>query len=173
MGTRDFRQSWIHLCPSNPQGMSLDCVEISLGRVFASGQAYVALSRARSLQSLRVLDFDPTVVRCNPRVLRFYAALRRGRGLGLVRGCPPVVGSLGARTGKAQGPGLGVAEPSLASLETAARGRRAQGCGSGGQHKPMTRLLWLSSRSPQMTMRQPQTRRTWTQTFEPQKEDKR
>nr|XP_019604221.1 PREDICTED: ATP-dependent DNA helicase PIF1 isoform X3 [Rhinolophus sinicus] len=65
------------------QGMSLDCVEISLGRVFASGQAYVALSRARSLQSLRVLDFDPTVVRCNPRVLRFYAALRRGRGLGL------------------------------------------------------------------------------------------
>lgn len=83
VGTRDFRQSWIHFCPSNPQGMSLDCVEISLGRVFASGQAYVALSRARSLQSLRVLDFDPTVVRCNPRVLRFYAALRRGRGLGL------------------------------------------------------------------------------------------
>ncbi|KAM5241117.1 ATP-dependent DNA helicase PIF1 isoform 1-T1 [Hipposideros larvatus] len=65
------------------QGMSLDCVEISLGRVFASGQAYVALSRARSLQSLRVLDFDPMVVRCDPRVLRFYATLQRGRGLGL------------------------------------------------------------------------------------------
>lgn len=60
--------------------MSLDCVEISLGRVFASGQAYVALSRARSLQGLRVLDFDPTVVRCDPRVLRFYATLRRGSG---------------------------------------------------------------------------------------------
>ncbi|XP_066197548.1 ATP-dependent DNA helicase PIF1 [Saccopteryx leptura] len=65
------------------QGMSLDCVEISLGRVFASGQAYVALSRARSLQGLRVLDFDPMVVRCDPRVLRFYASLQRGRGLGL------------------------------------------------------------------------------------------
>ncbi|XP_014448617.1 ATP-dependent DNA helicase PIF1 [Tupaia chinensis] len=63
------------------QGMSLDCVEISLGRVFASGQAYVALSRARSLQGLRVLDFDPTVVRCDPRVLRFYATLRQDRGL--------------------------------------------------------------------------------------------
>ncbi|XP_054983759.1 ATP-dependent DNA helicase PIF1 [Sorex araneus] len=65
------------------QGMSLDCVEISLGRVFAGGQAYVALSRARSLQGLRVLDFDPTVVRCDPRALRFYAALRRARGLSL------------------------------------------------------------------------------------------
>ena len=67
------------------QGMSLDCVEISLGRVFASGQAYVALSRARSLQGLRVLDFDPTVVRCDSRVLHFYATLRQGRGLSLVR----------------------------------------------------------------------------------------
>ncbi|XP_051678297.2 ATP-dependent DNA helicase PIF1 [Oryctolagus cuniculus] len=65
------------------QGMSLDCVEISLGRVFASGQAYVALSRARSLQGLRVLDFDPAVVRCDPRVLHFYATLRRARGLSL------------------------------------------------------------------------------------------
>uniref|UniRef100_A0A8C8YGA3 ATP-dependent DNA helicase PIF1 n=1 Tax=Prolemur simus TaxID=1328070 RepID=A0A8C8YGA3_PROSS len=65
------------------QGMSLDCVEISLGRVFASGQAYVALSRARSLQGLRVLDFDPTVVRCDPRVLHFYATLRQDRGLSL------------------------------------------------------------------------------------------
>ncbi|XP_037011666.2 ATP-dependent DNA helicase PIF1 [Artibeus jamaicensis] len=65
------------------QGMSLDCVEISLSRVFASGQAYVALSRARSLQGLRVLDFDPTVVHCDPRVLRFYATLRRSSDLGL------------------------------------------------------------------------------------------
>ncbi|CAD7672764.1 unnamed protein product [Nyctereutes procyonoides] len=62
------------------QGMSLDCVEISLGRVFASGQAYVALSRARSLEGLRVLDFDPMVVRCDRRVLSFYATLQRGRG---------------------------------------------------------------------------------------------
>ncbi|XP_059953164.1 ATP-dependent DNA helicase PIF1 isoform X4 [Mesoplodon densirostris] len=65
------------------QGMSLDCVEISLGRVFASGQAYVALSRARSLQGLCVLDFDPMVVRCDPRVLSFYATLRQDRGLSL------------------------------------------------------------------------------------------
>nr|XP_033771918.1 LOW QUALITY PROTEIN: ATP-dependent DNA helicase PIF1 [Geotrypetes seraphini] len=59
------------------QGMSLDCVEISLARVFECGQAYVALSRAQSLQGLRVMDFDPKVVRANLDVLQFYSRLRK------------------------------------------------------------------------------------------------
>lgn len=59
------------------QGLTLDCVEISLGKVFEAGQAYVALSRAKSLTSLRILDFDTKHVWANPDVISFYNKLDR------------------------------------------------------------------------------------------------
>ncbi len=59
--------------------MTLDCVEMSLGRCFEAGQAYVALSRAKSLKSLRISDFHPSCVRADPAALDFYRALRRTR----------------------------------------------------------------------------------------------
>lgn len=58
------------------QGLTLDCVEMSLARVFEAGQAYVALSRAQSLETLRVLDFNSKQVWANPDVLDFYRRLR-------------------------------------------------------------------------------------------------
>ncbi|XP_013189823.1 ATP-dependent DNA helicase PIF1 [Amyelois transitella] len=59
------------------QGLTLDCVEMSLSKIFEAGQAYVALSRAQSLETLRVLDFDSRHVWANPSVLEFYQKFRR------------------------------------------------------------------------------------------------
>lgn len=59
------------------QGLTLDCVEMSLARVFEAGQAYVALSRAQNLDTLRVLDFKSSQVWSNPDVLAFYRKLKR------------------------------------------------------------------------------------------------
>ena len=51
------------------QGMSLDLVNVSLKYVFAHGQAYVALSRARSLQGLHISDYNPDCVIVRPALL--------------------------------------------------------------------------------------------------------
>lgn len=66
------------------QGLTLDCVEMSLSRVFEAGQAYVALSRAQSLQSLRVLDFNASQVWVNPDVLQFYKEINHLKCIPLV-----------------------------------------------------------------------------------------
>jgi ATP-dependent DNA helicase PIF1 len=55
------------------QGQSLDSVSVSLDRtVFADGQAYVAVSRARTLAGLTFKSFDRSAVLCNQKVKRFY-----------------------------------------------------------------------------------------------------
>lgn len=59
------------------QGLTLDCVEMSLSKVFEAGQAYVALSRAKSLKSVRILDFDAKQVWANSEVLQYYRRFRK------------------------------------------------------------------------------------------------
>jgi len=59
------------------QGQTLPLVKVDVRRAFESGQVYVALSRATSLEGLQVLNFDPTKVRAHERVLRWTAELNR------------------------------------------------------------------------------------------------
>ena len=45
------------------QGMSLDWVKVSLANMFAEGQAYVALSRARTKAGLEITHWNPGCVK--------------------------------------------------------------------------------------------------------------
>lgn len=55
------------------QGMTLDCSIMSIdSTLFERGQAYVALSRIRTLGGMRLTHFDPNVIRAHPRVVEFY-----------------------------------------------------------------------------------------------------
>ena len=56
------------------QGVSLDRVALSLGKVFECGQMYVALSRVTALGGLSLLDLDWGKLRANPRVIAWHAA---------------------------------------------------------------------------------------------------
>jgi ATP-dependent DNA helicase PIF1 len=58
------------------QGATLDCALIDIGSdVFEYGQAYVALSRVKSLDTLFVHNLEPTCVRAHPIVKEYYAAI--------------------------------------------------------------------------------------------------
>ena len=59
--------------------MTLDSLEVDLANCFDAGQAYVALSRATSMLSTRILSFNPHRVRAHPKVARFYLSLEAQR----------------------------------------------------------------------------------------------
>jgi ATP-dependent DNA helicase PIF1 len=57
------------------QGMSLDLVAIDISKCFDDGQAYVALSRARTIEGLFLLNVDWTRIRANRDALNFYSKI--------------------------------------------------------------------------------------------------
>jgi ATP-dependent DNA helicase PIF1 len=58
------------------QGMTMDLVRMSLRGMFAAGQAYVALSRARTLEGMEIVGWDGDCVRTDDAVSAFYDALQ-------------------------------------------------------------------------------------------------
>lgn len=58
------------------QGMTLDAAEVDLSRSFAYGQCYVALSRVKSLEWLRLLGLNKDNLKAHPLVLRWDVYFR-------------------------------------------------------------------------------------------------
>ena len=54
------------------QGMSIDRLYVDLKGVFEFGQAYVALSRARTLKGLKLAQFNTRAIKAHPDVIEFY-----------------------------------------------------------------------------------------------------
>jgi ATP-dependent DNA helicase PIF1 len=58
------------------QGATLDCALVDIGSsTFEYGQAYVALSRVRNLESLFIWKLDPSRIKAHPTVVEFYESL--------------------------------------------------------------------------------------------------
>jgi ATP-dependent DNA helicase PIF1 len=58
------------------QGATLDCALVDVGgRTFEYGQAYVALSRVKDLESLYIHDLEGSAFRAHPKVRAFYETL--------------------------------------------------------------------------------------------------
>jgi len=55
------------------QGKTIQFLRVDLGKSFAPGQIYTALSRAVSLETLEVINFDPGLIKVDPKSLEFYA----------------------------------------------------------------------------------------------------
>jgi len=62
------------------QGLTLDAAEMDCAGIFVGGQAYVGLSRVRTLEGLRLLNWDKGYIAANPDALNFYASLMASAG---------------------------------------------------------------------------------------------
>ena len=51
------------------QGMTLDVAQIDLGKAFVEGMGYVALSRVKSLQGIKLLGMNDKALKVEPRVI--------------------------------------------------------------------------------------------------------
>lgn len=73
----------VHLLPAwalsihKAQGQTLDKVKVDVSSAFEKGQVYVAISRARTLDTLQVVGFDRSKVKVDQGVVEFYKNLSK------------------------------------------------------------------------------------------------
>ena len=105
--------------------MTLEHLEVDLGKCFDAGQAYVTMSRATSLHSTRVLSFNPETVRAH-EVVRYYQALEEQSQLERQQpaGSASAAGPASVASRRELGSSSGGGMTSVA---------RAHGCESGGR----------------------------------------
>jgi ATP-dependent DNA helicase PIF1 len=58
------------------QGLTLDAAVVDCKNIFACGQLYVALSRVRKLENLKVINFHKDQIIVSPEVKKFYSQLK-------------------------------------------------------------------------------------------------
>ena len=59
------------------QGMTLDAAEIDLSKTFEVGQGYVALSRIKSIEGLRLMGFNEMALCVDPLILRIDEPIKK------------------------------------------------------------------------------------------------
>jgi len=59
------------------QGMTLDAAEIDLSKTFETGQGYVALSRIKNIEGLRLMGLNPMALRVDPLILHVDGRIKQ------------------------------------------------------------------------------------------------
>ncbi|EJK67291.1 hypothetical protein THAOC_11702 [Thalassiosira oceanica] len=61
------------------QGMTIEWLKVDLRDCFAIGQAYVACSRGKGVQSMSVVNYDPREIKVSEKVKRFARCVQQGK----------------------------------------------------------------------------------------------